>query len=159
MRINAIQQNSYYPTSQTKINKKNNLKPNFKAMQLSILNEVKNGVKGEAKDRFYRVIGKFKEYLAKQKDYGCVYISDATPNVLIDTKYGKENANLKLSVFGKEANFFYNIQSREEEIVRDLKNTYQYLQEMPRMIYIDRPHVGQNDPIAEMVSIMISHYP
>ena len=134
--------------------------PNFKAVTLVICKEVENGVRGEAKARFLRVMSGFEKFLSKSKENGNVYVCLPTPGALIQTKYGKELANLQLSRYAGKVDFFYNIESTEKEILEALKRTFDYLLGKPESspLPLGLPPI-ESDPISDNVIYDLTHYP
>lgn len=129
MKIQPINTSANYFSNKNRIKKGQSLNsPNFQAT-LKICKSAKMGVKGESVKRFYNVLDKFENKIANLKDYEFVtfYLSEPTAEKFIDTKFGKEKANLNLSGLGEDVDFFYNIQSSEDEIANDLYTTLEYL--------------------------------
>lgn len=160
MRIQPIMSQSHPIAKRNLATRTTEQTPNFKAVTLIIGKEVENGVRGEAKARFLRVMSAFEKFLSKSKEEGNLYICQPTPGALIQTKYGKELANLQLSRYAGKADFFYNIESTEKELLEALKRTFEYLLSKPESspLPLGLPPV-QSDPISDNVIYDLTHYP
>ena len=158
MKISSINNSGYYAfDSVNTMQKKSNF--NFKAINLSVCKEMKLGVRGEAKSRFNSVMQKFKNILLKDKTNGTLYVKEATPNSLVETRFGKEKANLNLSLDEFNVDFFYNIESTENEIVRDLCTTFKYLIGKKEFAQKNLQPKIETDPILDNVIYDLTHYP
>ena len=127
MKIQSISNSKFSYATQVS-SQKQRKSPNFQAT-LTVCEGAKRAITGESLQRFNYVMEKFGKELKNSKlaPYGSVYIDAPNREVLIDTKYGKEKANLLLSGFNREVNFFYNIQSTTSEIIEDLCKSFEYL--------------------------------
>jgi hypothetical protein len=100
---------------------------------------------------------------SKLAPYGAVYIQEPKQEVLIDTKYGKEKANLLMSGFNREVNFFYNIQSTNTEIIKDLCKTFEYLltvdEKQPDNVTIRKVNTDCSDDILDFQIYYYSRMP